>query len=49
MPRVKSKNTEAQSARFIEAAKEQGADESGKTFEVAFRKIVPAKPKKKRR
>ena len=37
----------AQSARFIEAAKKTGADESGKTFEKAFKKIVKAeKPKK---
>jgi hypothetical protein len=36
-----------QSARFIEAAKKTGADESGKTFEKAFKKIVKAqKPKK---
>lgn len=33
-----------QSARFIEAAKQAGADESGKTFERAFKRIV--KPKK---
>jgi len=30
-----------QSARFIEAAKKTGADESGKPFEKAFKKIVP--------
>jgi hypothetical protein len=30
-----------QSARFIEAAKKTGADESGKKFEKAFKKIVP--------
>jgi hypothetical protein len=36
-----------QSARFIEAAKKTGADESGKPFEKAFKKIVKAdKPKK---
>jgi hypothetical protein len=38
----KSKLTPAeQSARFIEAAKKTGADESGKPFEKAFKKIVP--------
>ena len=37
----------AQSARFIEAAKKTGADESGKTFEKAFKKIAKAdKPRK---
>lgn len=37
----------AQSRRFVEAAKAAEADESGKVFERAFRKIVPArKPKK---
>jgi hypothetical protein len=29
--------------RFREAAKELGADESGETFERAFKKIVPPK------
>ena len=37
----------AQSARFIEAAKKTGADESGKTFEKAFKKIVPPKKQQK--
>jgi hypothetical protein len=42
----KSKPANSQSARFIEAANKTGADESGKTFEKAFRKIVKAeKPK----
>ena len=37
----------SQSTRFIEAAKKTGADESGKPFEKAFKKIVKAdKPKK---
>jgi hypothetical protein len=36
-----------QSIRFVEAAKKTGADESGKAFEKAFKKIVKAeKPKK---
>lgn len=44
----KGKNAD-QSARFIEAAKKTGADESGKAFEKAFKKIVKAeKPEKKR-
>ncbi len=31
--------------RFEEAAREAGADESGATFERAFAKIVPPKPR----
>lgn len=34
-----------QSKRFIEMAREIGADESGKTFKRAVGKIVKAKPK----
>ena len=34
-----------QSARFIEVARALGVDEFGKTFEDAFRKLVPPKPK----
>ena len=37
----------SQSARFIEAAKKAEADETGKKFERAFKKIVrPNKPSK---
>jgi hypothetical protein len=32
-----------QSARFIDAAKQAGVDESGEGFEKAFKKIVPEK------
>ena len=40
------KAKEDQRSRFIEAAKKTGADESGKPFEKAFKKIVKAeKPK----
>lgn len=35
--------TESQTARFIEAAKKTGADESGKAFEKAFKKIAASK------
>jgi hypothetical protein len=45
----KSSQLPSQSARFIEAAKKTGADESGKPFEKAFKKIVKAEkqsPKK---
>jgi hypothetical protein len=43
----RQESASAQSARFIEAAKKTGADESGKAFERAFKKIVKApKPKK---
>jgi hypothetical protein len=34
------KSKASQSARFIEAAKKVGADETGKEFEAAFKKIV---------
>lgn len=34
-----------QHARFVEAAKELEADESGKAFERAFEKIVPVEKK----
>ena len=37
----------AQSKRFIEKAREAGADESGKAFERVFQSLVP--PKKPRR
>jgi hypothetical protein len=39
--------SKTQSARFIEAAKKTGADESGKPFEKAFKKIVKAEKAKK--
>lgn len=38
----------SQSARFIEAAKKTGADQSGKPFEKAFKKIGPPTRSKKR-
>lgn len=39
-------NEKPQHERFKEAAREHGADESGKAFERAFKKVVPpAKPK----
>jgi hypothetical protein len=37
----KSSDAKNQSARLIEAAKKTGADESGKAFEKAFKKIAP--------
>ncbi len=47
MTRPKGDLEKSQSARFIEAAKKIGADESGKKFEQAFKKVVKAeKPKK---
>lgn len=33
----------AQSQRFIDAAKEAGVDETGDTFDKAFKKIIPEK------
>jgi hypothetical protein len=41
----KPKDQKEQSARFIEAARKIGVDESGREFERALRKIVPAKQK----
>ena len=38
-----------QSARFVETARKLGADESGKLFERAFRKVVPKKNPKRAR
>lgn len=35
--------SKSQHSRFVEAAREVGADETGKEFERAFRKIVPPK------
>jgi hypothetical protein len=46
MPSPKTKETQNQRSRFIEAAKKIGADESGKAFEKAFKKIAAAKPSK---
>lgn len=49
MKEANQSKRKAQSARFIEAAKQLGADESGKKFERAFKKIVKQKqPAKKR-
>jgi hypothetical protein len=46
MPTRKRVDPQDQSARFIEAAKAAGADETGKTFERAFKKVVPAKKRR---
>ena len=43
-----SKTDLDQSTRFIEAAKKTGADESGKKFEKAFKKVVKAEKPKRR-
>lgn len=43
-PRLTDKE---QSDRFKEAARIAGADETGDTFERAFRKLVPPKPRPK--
>jgi len=45
----KAKQTSEQSARFIEAAKKTGADESGTKFERAFKKIAPPSRSRKPR
>lgn len=44
-PEEMSDEARAQHKRFKEAAREHGADESGKKFEEAFGKIVPPKRK----
>ena len=43
MPSKKQRDDPDQGARFIEAGKKVGADESGKLFERVFKKIVPVK------
>ena len=40
--RAATKNEKTQAERFIETARQLGVDESGKNFEVAFRKIIKA-------
>jgi hypothetical protein len=47
MKSLKKNSGTPQSARFIEAAKKSGADETGKTFEKAFKKIAPPVRSKK--
>lgn len=46
MPKAKRKrlSQSEQSQRFKDMAKELGADESGKRFEKAFKKLVRPKP-----
>jgi hypothetical protein len=41
-PKAKFKDKE-QSERFIEAARELGVEETGKSFDEAFTKVVPPK------
>jgi hypothetical protein len=43
----KAAENSPQSARFMEAAKKIGADESGKSFEKAFKKIARKKASKR--
>jgi hypothetical protein len=46
-PKVpESADDKEQSERFIEAAREFGADKGGKKFERAFKKLVPPKSKR---
>lgn len=44
--KTKAESKKPQKQRFIETAKKLEVDESGETFEKAFAKIVPAKPRK---
>jgi hypothetical protein len=45
-PKEKKKRDPMQIQRFKDTARELGADESGETFERAFKKIVPPKSSK---
>lgn len=47
MPSKSTRDDPEQGARFVEAARQAGADESGKKFEKVFKKIVPKKKRKK--
>jgi hypothetical protein len=52
MPKKKTnpkETPEAQHKRFKEAAREAGADMTGKKFERAFKTVVPAKGSKDRK
>ena len=44
-----AENEKSQSEKFIEKAKELGADESEKTFDDTLRRIAPVKPKVNKR
>ena len=44
MPSKSQPTDPGQGERFIEAARKAEADESGKTFEKVFKKIVPKRP-----
>jgi hypothetical protein len=44
----KNADDKAQSERFIETARELGADDSGEKFERAFKKVVPPKRERSR-
>lgn len=45
-PRTKT-STDEQHARFVKAARDIGADETGAEFERTFRKLVPPKTGRK--
>ncbi len=50
--RKRDPDDKMQSARFVETARQLGADESGKEFERALKKVVPIKaprPKSQKR
>ena len=47
MPKAKKKLTQAQQSKlFVETAKALGVDESGKSFEAAFKSISPTSSSK---
>jgi hypothetical protein len=48
MPKQTKQTDKTQAERFTEAAREHEADETGKAFERAFGKIVPAKSEPKK-
>jgi hypothetical protein len=47
MPSKSQPTDPGQGERFIDAARKVETDESGKSFEKAFKKIVPKKPTRK--
>ncbi len=48
-PKKVRPSEEEQHGRFVSAARDHGCDEHGQEFEKDFRKLVPAKQKKKKR
>lgn len=47
-PKTRKKGGKSQSERFVEKARELGAEENGEAFERAFSKVVPPKTVKQK-